>query len=117
MRKFSSLFLTLCIGFGVIGCSRHPDPDPTIVTKVRLRVIADASQFFHLNYGSWPTGFAQFYPDQNTDHIAFIPSGGSTTNDAWGHPLVYKPFDASIGYGSVVSLGRDGRSELEERFR
>ena len=117
MRNLTTWLFAICIGFGFVGCSRPADPDPKIETKIRLRMIADASQSFQLDYDFWPTGFAQFYPDQNSHHIAFLPSGSSTTNDAWGHLLIYKPFDASLGYGSVISLGSDGRSDIEERFK
>jgi hypothetical protein len=95
----------------------RPDPAPAIVTKTRLRAIADASQAFHTDYDLWPTSFTQFYPDHNIHHIAFLSGGSATTNDGWGHPLIYKPFDDSIGYGSVICLGRDGRSDIEERFK
>ena len=106
MRKFSSAFLGFCIGFGASGCSPHADPDPTTETKVRLLIVPNASQKFHIDYSSWPTGLHSFI-----HRIAFLPGGGWTTNDAWGHPLVYRPFDSSFGYGSVSSLGRDDRSE------
>src|SRR5579864_930973 len=123
MRRLSSWFLLVICGgaivFVVVTRLHHhyPDPDPTIETKVRLRSVAQASCAFHSTYNSWPTGFAQFYPDQNRLHIAFLQSAIWATNDAWGHSLLYRPFDAAAGYGSVVSLGPDGRSNIEERFQ
>jgi len=104
--------------------TRGPDPDPAITTKIHLLQISAASQSYHSAYGFWPTGYAEFYPEHNVNHIAFLPSEAWTTNDAWGHPLLYTPFDPGINYGAVVSLGHDGKrggaradSDLEERFQ
>ncbi len=103
---------------------RGPDPDPAISTKMHLRQIATASEFYHITYDTWPTRLADFYPEHNSRHIAFLPSGEWTTNDAWGRPLLYTPFDQAIGCGRVVSLGRDGKRggagadcDLEETFQ
>lgn len=123
MSKLKALFLILLICAGVVGFAstllwrRHACPDPTATTNIRLGSVASASVKFQLTYGSWPTGFAQFYPDNNHLHIAFLHRSSWATNDAWGHALLYRPFDSTVGYGSVVSVGRDGRRDLEERFQ
>jgi hypothetical protein len=121
--------ITICVAALVLLAfilrpTRGPDPDPTITTKMHLLQITSASESYQNMYGQWPTGLAQFYPEGNSHHIAFLPSGPWTTNDAWGHPLVYRPFDPGSGYGAVVSLGRDGKpggvgrdGDIEERFR
>jgi hypothetical protein len=89
-----------------------------------LSLVVEASAQFHIAYDSWPRGFSEFYPDRNSNHIAFLPPDSWSTNDAWGHPLIYKPFDVAKGYGSVASLGRDAKpggngedGDMEERFR
>jgi len=78
--------------------------------------VSQASESYHIVYGSWPTGFAELYAEYNSNHFAFLPDW-RTTNDAWGRPLDYKPFAPGLGYGTVVSLGRDGKPEIEERFQ
>ena len=120
MRKLSPwLVIVSCgvvVAFVVIArLHRYPDPDPTIETKMRLRLVTQASCAFNAAYDSWPTGFSQLYPDQNRLGIAFVQSWATT--DAWGHSLIYRPFDSRVGFGSVVSPGRDGRSDIEERFQ
>jgi hypothetical protein len=100
-----------------------PDPDPAIRTKMHLSQVAAASEAYHNEYGLWPTGLTDFSPQSNSNHIAFLPSGPWTTDDAWGHPLAYRPFDPALGYGAVLSFGRDGKpggvgkdADIEERF-
>ena len=91
---------------------------------MHLLQLSAASRSYQLTYGLWPTGLSELFPKNNSNHIAFLPSDQYPTNDAWGHPLVYRPFNPTLGYGSVVSLGRDGKlggvgknSDIEERFR
>jgi len=98
-------------------------PDPVIETKMHLEQVATAAEMYHLTYDSWPTALVQLYPEHNRNKIAFLPSGAGATNDAWGHALLYQSFDPVTGYGSVVSLGRDGQiggsgknGDIEKRF-
>src|SRR5664280_1911180 len=80
---------------------------PMPQTRSELHQIAFVSNRFYLEYGYWPTGFASFFPAGNVEHKTFVAAG--ITNDGWKHPFVYYPFDANLGYGRVVSLGRDGK--------
>jgi len=91
---------------------------------MRLSQVTQASKFYHIAYVLWPTGFAELYAEHNSNHVAFLPPGERTTNDAWRHPLLYRPFDPALGYGTVVSMGRDGKSggvgedaDIEDRFQ
>lgn len=89
-----------------------------------MEQVASAAEMYHLTYDSWPMALVQLYPGHNSNKIAYLPSWAGTTNDAWGHALLYKPFDPATGYGSVVSLGRDGQlggsgkdEDIERRFK
>jgi general secretion pathway protein G len=114
MRK-PSTWLVVTIILGVVGIvlsalpwRRHRGPSAVITTRMHLLQVAEGTRSYQLHYGFWPTGLADLYPAQNSNHIAFLPSGQWTTNDAWGRPLIYTPFDGVLGHGTVVSLGRDG---------
>lgn len=91
---------------------------------MHLLQVVEGTISYHLQYGFWPAELAELYPEHNSNHVAFIPMGQSTTNDAGGHPLVYTAFDRVLGHGSVVSLGRDGKrggsgedADIEQKFQ
>jgi type II secretory pathway pseudopilin PulG len=83
-------------------------------THVALDGIAFASTNYFQIYGKWPASLRDFAPDspQNPKHDGFLTYARTfslATGDGWQHPLIYKPFDPSVGYGSVISYGRDGQ--------
>jgi len=94
---------------------------PSGQTRGILTQVAFQSRQFHARYGYWPIGLTNFSAAGNPDHLIFLYP--SATNDGWNHPLVYFPFDPTVGYGRVVSLGRDGKfgglefdKDIEQRF-
>lgn len=91
-------------------------------TTVDLMVLQMASSNYFKVYSLWPKSIHELEADGNTQKIAFI-APSPATNDAWGRPLVYIPFEPSLGYGSVLSYGRDGKpggdgpdADIEFRF-
>lgn len=96
---------------------------PIRQTQAKLGQIAVASQAYFKTYGSWPTGISNLFRSGNKEHVEFVADSPSAPNDAWHHPIQYQPFDATLGYGRVVSSGRDGKiggshadSDIEIRF-
>jgi len=97
-------------------------------THVALDGVVFASTNYFQIYGKWPTSLRDFATDspQNPKHVGFLTYARTfllATGDGWQHPLVYKPFDPSVGYGSVTSYGRDGKpggvgqdADIEVRF-
>ena len=76
-------------------------------------VVFASSNYFQI-YGKWPASLRDFATDspQNPKRAWFLTytrTFSLATGDGWLHPLIYKPFDPSVGYGSVISYGRDGR--------
>ena len=53
--------------------------------------------------GVWPTSLAQL-------HTFRVDLNDPWTKDAWGSNVVLIPYSSSLGYGEVVSYGRDGRA-------
>ena len=90
--------------------------------------VAFASSNYFQIYGKWPASLQDFAKNspQNPKHDSFLTYARTfslATGDGYRHPLVYKPFDPSVGYGSVISYGRDGRpggvgqdADIEVRF-
>ena len=77
-------------------------------TRLHLMLLQAASSNYFSSYGVWPRSIHDFDADANPQKLKFIDSL-HPTNDAWGWPIVYIPFDPSVGYGKVVSYGRDGK--------
>ncbi len=107
----------------LLSPTRRPEPDERMVSKMHLFQVRAASTAYNATYGMWPTGLAQLFAEHNDRHIDFLPPDHQATNDGWGHPILYRPFDAALGYGAAVSLGRDAKpggggknTDLEERF-
>jgi hypothetical protein len=86
-------------------------------THAELRAIANASRAYFEEYGTWPTSFGDL--TINPKKIIFVESAPFSVVDGWNRPVVYQPYDAKLGYGSVLSLGKDGkpgRQGLRRRY-
>lgn len=84
------------------GDRKFQELKPT-ATYARLMDCAYQCDRYKSHYGAWPDSMPQLL-------------NGSTPNftdpldkDAWGRELVLAPYDASKGYGAVISYGRDGK--------
>jgi hypothetical protein len=85
-------------------------------TYRRLLYIAEGCGKYKAQTGAWPGSLGQLLagrPELNDPY----------DKDAWGHEFVLIPFNESVGYGEVISYGRDGKPggdgadrELEVRF-
>jgi hypothetical protein len=93
------------------------------ITYTRLIGVASDCDKYKAQYGEWPTNLTQL--------IAFRPELTDWAKDAWGKGdnvwdgryVILVPYDKSLGYGEVVSYGRDGKpggtdldSDLMVRF-
>jgi hypothetical protein len=52
-------------------------------------------------YGSWPSSI--------DDLRAFGADLNERSTDMWGHIFIMVPYDASLGYGRILSYGADGK--------
>ena len=76
-------------------------------TFAQLHCVATACRVYRRETGEWPPSLAAL--TNNSREIIFIEWGQKGAHDAWGHPFVYTAFDATRGYSSVLSYGRDGK--------
>jgi general secretion pathway protein G len=97
-------------------------PGRVAKTTADLITLQMASSNYFRVYSVWPKSIHDLESDRNPQKIVFI-APAPATNDAWGRPLVYVPFDPSLGYGRVLSYGRNGKpggdgpdADIEFRF-
>ena len=122
LKQTLALVIALLILAAVGRFLEPPSPQAREDTKTILSLVAAGSQGYHIEYQRWPKTLADL--TRNPEHIQFMKwERWGEGNDAWGHPLLYRPFDESLGYGSVTSYGEDGRTggaatndDLQVRF-
>lgn len=92
-------------------------------TQTELYAIVCASQAYFAEYSSWPASLTNMMSTGNPRKISFIEPDPSVELDGWRRPVLYRPHDAKLGYGSVLSLGQDGKpggtgndADVEIRF-
>ena len=81
---------------------------PVARTKVLLQAVRSACNTYSNYYGDWPASLSDL--THTKSNIVFMEWGEEGASDAWGHPLVFKPFSSVSGFGSIRSYGRDGRA-------
>src|SRR5262245_1647520 len=91
------LVLVLIIAPGII---RRPNCGQNVVQLQLDSVVTACSQYL-AEFGEPPASLADL--DHNRKNIVFIEWGKSGTNDGWGNPIRFKPYDPSRGYGSVTA--------------
>jgi hypothetical protein len=71
-------------------------------------LLAAAASEAHRFQGAWPTSMHELVarPDSSGNMAMFLKGG---TNDSWGRPVVFEPFDPTRGYGRIMSYGADGK--------
>ncbi len=114
--------LIVAIALGVIApLKNRPSCNPVALAQMQLASVGAACRAYLAEYGEPPGSLDDLV--QNRKNIVFIEWGKSGTNDGWGNPIRFKPYDASLGSGSVISYGRDGRpggkgrdADIEVRF-
>ena len=105
-RKATLLLLTLVIG--VLGvwfiATRSGNDDPGLKASRSMasveRIVVASEQYF-VAHGKWPSGLASLLADERWS--------GLSTNDAWGHPLKFVPYDPARKCGVVITLGADNK--------
>ena len=88
----------------------------------RSSITLESGLAYFKTYGLWPASVDALRPAGNPRQIMFITERVQP-RDAWGRSMVYDPYEASRGYGLVLSYGRDGKrggsgpdADIERRF-
>lgn len=76
-------------------------PNRSRTTGDRVTKVAVGSRVFWIRYARWPTNMEQMV------RLGILTP--ADTNDAWGHPLLYAPYEFSLKRGTVTSYGADGK--------
>src|SRR6185369_7871006 len=72
------------------------------VTYSKLLYSAEVCDRYKTQYSLWPTNLVQLAEGRPE-------FGDPLDKDAWGRPFVFIPYDPVLGYGSLLSFGRDGK--------
>ncbi len=102
---------SLIAGFSLalrIAVKRDLQQSKPYITYTRLMAVASDCDKFKAQYGAWPTSLDQlisFRPELST----WARDAWRAGDDVWGRYAILIQYDESLGYGEVVSYGRDGK--------
>jgi hypothetical protein len=72
------------------------------ITYTRVMATADECDEYKVKNGRFPDSMDAL-------HSFRVDLNDPWTQDGWGRELILIPFDDSLGYGRIVSYGRDGK--------
>ncbi len=85
-------------------------------TFSRMMTVASACDEYNMQAGQWPSSLSEL-------HYYSLPFPSQWCTDAWTHPIILVPYTNSLGYGKILSYGRDGKvggagedRDIEVRF-
>jgi hypothetical protein len=96
--------LAVAMGMSPAMC-RHIDK--VDATDHLLKSVLVASKAFKIEFGNWPSSMGDL--TNNAKGILFMDSDSRGPVDAWGHRIVYMPFNQQEGFGLAISWGADGK--------
>ena len=95
------LFMSLAVGVTGVFVFRSMTNQRRIhETRIMLWHLAKSADRFQSEHGEWP---------ERIDLVLDEAGVSSSFVDAFGHSINWTPYDPSVGYGSFLSLGRDGK--------
>lgn len=103
----SSLVVGLFI-FVRIAVEKDLQGSKPYITYTRLICVASDCDKYKTQYGVWPNSLEQlrsFRPEL----IDWAKDAWGQGDDVWGRYVVLIPYDSSLGYGRIISYGRDGK--------
>jgi hypothetical protein len=71
------------------------------ITYSKLLYLASGCEAYKSQYSVWPTNIDQLR--------SYRPDLVEATKDTYGHDVVFVPYNEALGYGALISYGRDGR--------
>lgn len=109
MRVVFSIFGIFVVGiigmllWGHIVISRDKEDSKPYVTYTRLMYLARGCDKYKAQSGSWPGSLAQLQAGRPELVDPW-------DKDAWEREFVFVQYNASLGYGELISYGRDGKA-------
>lgn len=99
----------------IITSQKRETIRPFMTYKCLINIASGCDQY-KANYDRWPDSLA-------TLTNALPQFGDPWDKDGWGREVILIPYDKSVGYGEIISYGRDGKPggagddrDLEIRF-
>jgi hypothetical protein len=110
------VFVVALVIWAMLAGERKKQETKPFVSYTRLMGVAEACDEYKHQRGEWPNSLSQI--------ISFKPEMVDWAKDDWGRYVVLVPYNKSLGYGKVISYGRNGRPgggadldrEIEVRF-
>jgi hypothetical protein len=112
MKKAIVIFVVICslLLLAIIAFFKHEQIEDQKmrerikpwVTHGRLIFVASWCDTFREQRGVWPKSIQEL-----RDFTAYLR--GSSIQDAWGRAFILTPYNDSLGYGNLISYGRDGK--------
>jgi hypothetical protein len=88
-----------------------------------MNYVASGVVAYHTVFGKWPDFLWEVAAPPRDQPLLLDRPADGTFRDAWGNPIIYFPFDQKLGFGKILSLGKDNRmggegydADLEARF-
>jgi hypothetical protein len=97
-----AILALLVIGGLVTRCARPSQrkEDPREITVFRIGILAATVREFQVQKNRLATSLVEVVGWKGLDP--------RMTNDAWGRPFIFTPFDPTVGCGTLKSFGADG---------
>jgi hypothetical protein len=96
----AALVAGLFLAARYLGHKELEDIKPYVTYSILMNVARDCDEYKRQN-STWPSSLAQL--------IAFRPELTDWAKDGWGRYVELVPYNESIGYGQIISYGRDGK--------
>jgi hypothetical protein len=78
------------------------------ITYTRLGYVASRCDLYKTQYGVWPNSLTQLRAFQS-ELNDWAKDAWGDGDSVWGRDFMLIPYDESLGYGEIISYGRDGR--------
>ena len=114
MRFILNMFLVVCAIFAVLVAAlvwhlkERKEASKPYISYTGLVTLANGCGDYKKQYGVFPEKMEQLR--------GFRPDMVASTTDAYGHSVILVPYNESVGYGELISYGRDGKPGGENQF-
>jgi hypothetical protein len=96
-----AIMLALLAALQVSGRRESQEIRPWISCTRLLYLASHGCSEFKEHHGAWPSSLPELCASRG-DLV-------EAAKDTWGHDVVYIPHNDALGYGEIISYGRDGK--------
>jgi len=118
MRVVLKVFVAICAVFGILiitfiitflwHLNEQKEAFKPYISYTGLVNLANGCDDYKKQYGMWPDKIEQLRQ--------LRPDLGASATDAYNNSVVLVPYNEAIGYGELISYGRDGKPGGDNKF-